>query len=110
MSIFNPNDDYPSNGWSLSKLMGIFLIMTGAGVLVWTVFEIFQLFTSQSAFIFLETLAPAQITFSANGGMYEIPRELVVFGVPLWALGTTARIGLMLTSNGLQYMDRPAKK
>lgn len=108
--MYNPNDEYPSNGWSISKIMGAFLIVAGAGVILWTVFEISRLFTGQSAFLFLDTLVPAEINFSANQDEFLIPREVLVFGIPIWALGTTARIGTMLVGNGLQYMERPSKK
>jgi hypothetical protein len=110
MSIYNPNDEYGSSGWSLSKMAGIFLIVTGVGVILWTVFQISQLFTAQSAFLFLDEIVPAKIVLSENEGVLLIPRELFVFGIPVWALGSTARIGASLVHSGLQYMDRPAKK
>lgn len=110
MSIYNANDNDGSSGWSASKLVGIFLIVSGVGVVLWTVFQISQLFTDQSAFIFLDTIVPAQIAFSNNPGALLIPREILVFGIPLWALGTIVRIGMSLVNSGLQYMDRPAKK
>lgn len=41
--------------------MGVLLILLGAGVVLWTVVEIFQLFTHGSAFIVLDEIVPAQI-------------------------------------------------
>jgi hypothetical protein len=110
MSMYNQNDEYASSGLTISKIAGVFLILTGVGVILWTVFEISQLFTDQSAFIFLEEMVPAKIALSEDQEGLLLPREVLVFGIPLWALGTTARIGTMLVNNGLQYMDRPAKK
>ncbi len=110
MSIYNANDEYGSGGLSVSKMAGIFLIVAGVGVILWTVFAISQLFTDQSAFIFMDEIVPSKIVLSENQGGLVIPRELLVFGVPVWALGSTARIGTSLVNSGLQYMDRPAKK
>jgi hypothetical protein len=110
MSIYNPNDEYGSGSWSISKITGLFLIVTGVGVILWTVFEISRLFTDQSAFMFLDGIVPSRIALSENQEGLLLPREILVFGIPLWALGTTARIGTMLVNSGLQYMERPAKK
>jgi uncharacterized membrane protein len=110
MSMYNQNDEYATTGWAISKIVGVFLILTGVGVILWTVLQISELFTVQSAFIFLEEMVPAKIALSESQEGLLLPREILVFGIPLWALGTTARIGTMLVNNGLQYMDRPAKK
>jgi hypothetical protein len=110
MSIYNANDEYGSGGLSISKMAGIFLIVAGVGVILWTVFAISQLFTDQSAFIFLDEMVPSRIVVSENEEGLMIPRELLVFGIPVWALGSTARIGTSLVHSGLQYMERPVKK
>ena len=59
MSIYNP-DDYDS-GWTASKIVGVLLTLLGAGVVLSTVVEIFQLFTHRSAFIVLDEIVPEQI-------------------------------------------------
>lgn len=41
--------------------MGVLLTLLGAGVVLWTVVDIFQLFTHRSAFIVLDEIVPAQI-------------------------------------------------
>lgn len=71
MSIYNP-EDYDS-GWTASKIVGVLLTSLGAGVVLWTVVEIFQLFTHGSAFIVLDEIVPAQIEIVKNGLL--LPRE-----------------------------------
>lgn len=106
MSIYNPNDEY-SSGWTASKIMGVLLTLLGAGVVLWTVVEIFQLFTHGSAFIVLDDIVPAQIEVVKNGLL--LPRELLIYGLPIWAFSVTTKIGIMLLKNGLEYVDRPRK-
>ena len=105
MSIYNP-DDYES-GWTASKIVGVLLTLLGAGVVLWTVVEIFQLFTHGSAFIVLDEIVPARIELLENG--LFLPRELLIYGLPIWAFSVTSKIGVMLLKNGLEYVERPRK-
>ena len=38
-----------------------------------------------------------------------LPRELLVFGIPVWALSVATRIGVMLMKSGLQYVELPRR-
>ena len=42
MGIYTPGDDTGS-GWTVSRIVGAFLAFLGAGVIFWTVIEIFLL-------------------------------------------------------------------
>lgn len=107
MSNYRLNDEYGPGEWSAAKLMGILLTMFGVGVILWTVIEIFQLFSHGSAFIVLNEIVPAQIEIVKNGLL--LPRELLVYGLPIWAFSVTTKIGIMLLKNGLEYVERPRK-
>jgi hypothetical protein len=105
MTIYNSDNE--NSGFSLSKIVGAFLALAGAGVVLWTVVEIFQLFDQNSAFIFLDGMVPKQISVGAGDGALYIPRELLVYGIPIWALSVASKIGVGLMKSGLQYLDVP---
>ncbi|RJP47710.1 MAG: hypothetical protein C4583_16295 [Anaerolineaceae bacterium] len=107
MSNYRLNDEYGPSDWSASKLVGILLTMFGAGVILWTVVEIFQLFTHGSAFLVLDEIVPARIELVENGLL--LPREVLIYGLPIWAFSVTSKIGVMLLKNGLEYVERPRK-
>ena len=109
MSIYNSDNEYPFRGFSVAKIVGAFLALVGTGVIIWTVVEISQLFTASSAFIFLDDMISKEISFVLENGSLQIPREILVYGIPLWALTTTARIGITLMRSGLQFIDMPRK-
>ena len=105
MTIYNSDNE--SNNLSISKAVGAFLALVGAGVVVWTVVGIFQLFDRNSAFIFLDGFVPEQIWVGRGDGALYIPRELLVYGIPIWAFSVTAKIGVGLMNSGLEYLDIP---
>lgn len=105
MSIYNP-EDYES-GWTASKIVGVLLTLLGAGVILWTVVEIFHLFTHGSAFIVLDDIVPARIEI-VEGGLL-LPREILVYGLPIWAFSVTSKIGVMLLKSGLEFVEKPRK-
>ena len=105
MSIYN-SEDYES-GWTASKIVGVLLTLLGAGVILWTVVEIFQLFTHGSAFIVLDEIVPARIEIVEDGLL--LPREILIYGLPIWAFSVTSKIGVMLLKSGLEYVERPRK-
>lgn len=106
-------DDYDSGlTWSPSNIMGGFLVILGVGVLIWVVVALFQLFTSTSAFLVLDQIVPKEMVISqaGNGGRLLLPREILIFGVPIWALGASSKIGLTLLRSGLEYVEKPRRK
>jgi hypothetical protein len=105
MTIYSSDNEI--SGFSLSKVVGAFLALVGAGVVVWTAAQIFQLFDEGSAFIFLDGFVPKQISVGAGSGALYIPRELLVYGIPIWAFSVTAKIGAGLMKSGLEYLDIP---
>ena len=105
MSIIT-DEDYGST-WSASKIVGFLLTLAGLGIILWTVVEIFQLFTQGSAFIVLDDIVPAQIEIVKNGLL--LPREVLIYGLPIWAFSVTSKIGVMLLKNGLEFVERPKK-
>lgn len=105
MALYNP-EDYGST-WSASKIVGLLLTLLGAAVVLWTVVEIFQLFTQGSAFLVLDDIVPARIEL-VEGGLL-LPREILIFGLPIWAFSVTSKIGVMLLKSGLEYIERPKK-
>ncbi|MFZ5856372.1 MAG: hypothetical protein ACOYZ6_06040 [Chloroflexota bacterium] len=107
MSNYRLNDEYGPSDWSASKLVGILLTMFGAGVILWTMVEIFQLFTQGSAFIVLDDIVPARIEL-VEGGLF-LPREILVYGLPIWAFSVTSKIGVMLLKSGLEFVERPRR-
>jgi hypothetical protein len=58
MSVYNGYDEEGS-GWTASKIVGVALTFLGTVVVIWTVVEIFQLFTQGSAFIVLDGIVPS---------------------------------------------------
>lgn len=107
------NNDYDSGSdWSPWSIMGGFLVILGVGVLLWVVISLFQLFASASPFVVFDRIVPKEmvISQSANGAKTLFPRELLVFGIPIWALGAATRIGLTLLRSGLEYVAKPNRK
>lgn len=105
MSLYTDNE-YGS-GFSPAKIVGFLLTFAGLGVVLWTVVEIFQLFTQGSAFIVLDGIVPAQIEIVENG--LRLPREFLIYGLPIWAFSVTSKIGVMLLKTGLEFVERPRK-
>jgi hypothetical protein len=106
-------DDYDSGfTWSPASMMGALLVILGVGVLIWVVISLFQLFTGTSAFLVLDRIVPKEMLISqaANGVKVLLPRELLIFGVPIWALGVSSRIGLTILRSGLEYVEKPRRK
>jgi hypothetical protein len=111
MSMYNLNDESASGGWTPTRIVGALLALAGTGVIIWTVVEIFQLFTQESAFIVLDQIVPREIIVSKNGAnSLLLPRELLIFGIPIWALTVTSKIGVMMMKSGLEYVDLPARR
>lgn len=106
-------DDYDSgSNWSPSNIMGGFLAILGVGVLIWVVIALFQLFTSTSSFLVLDQIVPQQMVISqaASGAKVLLPREVLIFGIPIWALGAASKIGLTMLRSGLEYVEKPRRK
>ena len=96
---------------SISDAIGGFLILVGTGVLIWVVVSLFQLFTSTSAFLVLDQIIPQEMVISeSSNGRVLFPRELLIFGIPIWALSASSRIGLTLLKGGLNFIEKPKKK
>jgi hypothetical protein len=38
-----------------------------------------------------------------------LPREILIYGLPIWAFSVTSKIGVMLLKNGLEFVDKPKK-
>ena len=110
MSVYNGYDEEGS-GWTASKIVGVALTFLGAVVVIWTVVEIFQLFTQGSAFLVLDGIVPQRIVLTelSQNSFLLLPRELLVFGIPVWALSITTKIGAMLMKSGLQYVELPRR-
>jgi hypothetical protein len=90
MSVYS-EDEYGSS-WTPSKIVGLLLTLLGAAVVLWTVAQIFQLFTHGSAFVVLDDIVPAQIEL-VEGGLL-LPREILIYGLPIWAFSVTTKIGI----------------
>lgn len=106
-------DDYDGGfSWSPSNIMGGFLVILGVGVLIWVVASLFQLFASTSSFLVLDEIVPKEMVISqaANGAKVLLPREFLIFGVPIWALAASSKIGLTLLRSGLEYVEKPRRK
>lgn len=106
-------DDYESGfAWSPTNIMGGLLVILGSGILIWVVVALFQLFTSTSAFLVLDQIVPKEMLISqgANGARLLLPREILIFGIPIWALAAASRIGLTILRSGLEYLEKPRRK
>ena len=79
-------------------------------MILWTVWEIFQLFTQGSAFIVLDTIVPQRILISefAENALL-LPRELLIFGIQIRDMTLTTRIGGMQIKTRLQYVEQPQR-
>ena len=108
MSLYTENDS--DSGWSPAKILGFLLTLAGVIVVLWTVAEIFQLFTQGSAFITLNEIIPQKMVLAETSDSYLLlPRELLIYGLPIWAFSVTTRIGVMLMKSGLEFIERPRK-
>ncbi|MCP4139175.1 MAG: hypothetical protein GY755_02600 [Chloroflexi bacterium] len=98
--------------WSFSGMIGIFLIFTGVGVLLWVAVSLYLLFTDSGAFIFMDEILGAKIAITEAEGTDAIllPRELFLFGIPISALSIGARIGITMLTNGVKLAEKPKKK
>lgn len=106
-------DDYDRGfTWSPSNILGGLLVILGAGVLIWVVVSLFQLFTGTSAFLVLDEIVPKEMLISqgTNGAKLFLPREVLIFGIPIWALAASSKIGLTLLRSGLDYVEKPQRK
>src|SRR5512144_2603943 len=107
-------DEYDNSGfnWSPSNIMGGFLVILGVGVLLWVVVSLFQLFTGTSAFAVLDRIVPKEMVISQTGSGAKVllPRELLIFGIPIWALAASSKIGLTILRSGLDYVEKPRRK
>lgn len=50
------------------------------------------------------------VSQAANGAKVLLPRELLIFGIPIWALAASSKIGLTLLLSGLEYVEKPRRK
>ena len=96
--------------WSPSNLIGGFLILLGVVVLIWVVISIYQLFTNASSFFVMDAIIPQEIALSdVPNGNFLIPRELLIFGVPIWALSVSTSIGITMLKGGLSLIEKSRK-
>jgi hypothetical protein len=108
MSIYSDNEIGSTS--SPAKAVGFILALAGLVVILWTVAEIFQLFTHGSAFVTLNEIIPQKMILADSGKSYLLlPRELLIYGLPIWAFSVTSKIGLTLLKTGLEYIERPQK-
>jgi hypothetical protein len=105
-------EDENSSFWSPVNIFGGFLVVLGAGVLLWVVSSLFHLFSDTSSFLVLDQIIPKEmiISQSADGAKFLLPRELLIFGIPIWALTVATRIGLTMLKSGLDYVEKPRRK
>ncbi len=91
--------------------MGGFLILIGTGILIWVVTSLFQLFTDTSSFLVLDEIIPQTMVITEfSNGTILLPREVLIFGIPIWALSASSKIGLILLKGGLNFIQKPKKK
>jgi hypothetical protein len=104
-------DEHSGLSISISNMMGGFQVLLGSGVLVWVVIALFQLFSNASTFLVMDEIIPLEMIISetANSRLL-LPRELLIFGIPIWALSAATKIGLTLLRSGLQYVDKPPRR
>jgi len=97
-------------GWSISNMIGSFLALLGAAVLIWVVISLFQLFTDASSFFVLDEIIPQEMVISNSpNGSTLLPREILIFGVPIWALTASTSIGITMLKGGVSLMEKPRK-
>ena len=100
-----------SNIFSLipfAKIVGGILIVLALVTFGWVSLEIYQLYKHGESFLLMDRLIPKNIlflTFEESGKMY-LPREIFVYGLPLWILGLAVQIGVALLKAGSQYGDK----
>ena len=111
MSAMRNYDDYSDLSVSVSNIIGGFLVFLGSGVLIWVVITLFQLFSSASTFLVLDGLIPQEMIISETASSrLLLPREILIFGIPIWALSAATRIGLTMLRSGLQYVEKHPKR
>jgi len=91
-----------------AKIVGWVLIALALVMFGWVAFELYQLYKFGEAFLLMNKLIPGTIlisTFEQNGNLY-LPREILVYGIPMWILALTAQIGGSLLKAGSQYINR----
>lgn len=107
MSNYNQENSF---NFTPASILGGFLVILGAGVMLWVVVMLFQLFTDTSIFLILDKIIPQKMVISETSNwIILLPREIVIFGIPIWALTAASKIGLTLLKNGLDYVEKPRK-
>ncbi len=91
-----------------AKIVGAVLIILALVTFGWVSLEIYQLYKHGEAFLLMDRLIPKNIiisTFEESGKLY-LPREIFVYGLPLWILSLAVQIGVALLKAGSQYVDK----
>jgi hypothetical protein len=93
--------------WPLSRLVGLLLVMLGMATFLWVLWEVYRLFSQAGSFARFDALIPEQIVVAdlARDGMIYLPRELLVYGIPLWILGLATNIGGSFFKWGFQNLN-----
>jgi hypothetical protein len=93
---------------SLTRIIGVGLVALSAAMLLWVAFEAYQMLTHAMFFDLFEAMIPQEILIAdlGDGGVIYLPRELLVFGVPIWLVTLVSTIGLGLLRAGMQYLGK----
>ncbi len=104
-------EEYPTSGnWSITKVIGIVLILLGIFGFAWVLWGAHQLFTQGTSFQVLDGMVPAEIAFSHSASSLLLPREVLVYGIPLFLLSLVTKLGGTLLKWGLDCLEIKKRK
>jgi hypothetical protein len=90
------------------KIVGVILIILALVALGWVLVETYQLYKYGQAFLLTDKLIPKTIPImmseETDNRLY-LPREIFVYGIPLWILGLAVQVGVALLKAGTQYFE-----
>jgi len=105
MIIDNP-DQHLTSALPVSKLVGLALISAGIVVLGGAVLQVYWFLTRPEMFAGFQTLLPERIVVvESEMGTVLLPREFLMYGVPLSLLSLVGKIGGELLSRGVDFLE-----
>lgn len=106
-------EEYPTSGqWPLTRVIGVLLIILGVIAFLWVLWGAHQLFTHASSFQVFDEVVPQQIVLTQSRGEpgLLLPREFLIYGIPLGLLGLVTKLGGSMLKWGIDCLELKARR
>lgn len=104
------NDTYssaPAFSIPWRTLLGLFLLFLGLAVFAWVFWEVWNLYQYGASFQRFDKLIPESIMFGKSERTdFYIPREILVYSLPLFILSIAIQLGTTLLKNATGYLEK----